>query len=100
MTILKTMAFGPAEKGRIEAGDQQALLRGLACTAALWFQIGGSDMQFRSSMGCARFASGRPTDAILAAACDLYDLLSLSPQGREALLHFRDKPVLEQAKGE
>lgn len=100
MTRSRTGAFGPAQRERIEAGDQQALLRGLAATAALWFQLGGSDIALRPQIGCVHSTGGDATDAILAAACDLYDLLALSPQGREALLHFRDQPVLEQAKGE
>lgn len=100
MTTSRMGAYGPAQKARIEAGDQQALLRGLAATSALWFQLGGSAIALRPQIGCVHAAGGGAADAILAAACDLYDLLALSPHGRESLLHFCNQPVFEQAKGE
>lgn len=95
-------AFSPDVATAIGAGDRPALLVGLVCMAAHWMELGGSDIRWRNSTGMANCVVGGTPEqrALLAAGCDLYDLLMLAPESREALLHFLDQLVLEHAKGE
>lgn len=95
-------AFGEATARAIQAGDQQALLTGLVANAALWFELAGSHIGFRKTLGAVNCAAhGAPDSGVLlAAAIDLYDVLELSPQGREALANFGRKPVLQEPKSE
>ena len=86
-------AFGPETIRQVEAGEDAALLQALVCTAALWFELAGSSIRYRAQIGAVHVLPSGAT-ALLAPACDLYDLLALSPQGRQALLDFRHKPVL------
>ena len=90
------MAYGPALAAEVAAGDQAALLQALACLAALWFELAGSRIHMRPHVGAANALPGGAA-ALLAPACDLYDLLALSPQGRQALLDFRHKPVFQDS---
>ncbi len=93
--------FGPV-LWKIADGDDAALLRGLACLVASWFETCGTDISQRPYIRTTTCLSAQTPvqQGLMAAACDLYDVMSLSPQGRKALLDFRDDPVLEQAKGE
>jgi len=90
------LAFGDDIREAIQAGNHKDLCHGLCCMAALWFHVAGTDIRLRNHI----FAANVIDNGILAAACDLYDLLELSPQGRKALLDFCNKPVFEQTKGE
>lgn len=95
-------AYSEEMSKAIAAGDQQAFFWGLISTAALWMQICGSDIHFRPTLSCAQILVQYTPEqrALMAAACDLYDLVQLFPQGREALLDFLDKPLLQERKGE
>lgn len=100
--MIQGLAFSEQVSQAIEADDQQAFLLGLISTAALWMHLGGSDIHFRPKISQAALVTQYSPEqrALLAAACDLYDLLMLCPQGRKALLDFLDKPILQEPKGE
>ncbi len=102
--MIQVSAFSPEVAQAIQSGDKQAFLVGLASTVSLWMQLGGVDILFldRCSVSFASFVVGVAPEqrALLAAGCDLYNLMMLAPESREALLHFLDQPVLEHAKGE
>ena len=102
--MTRVSAFSPEVAQAIQSGDKRAFLVGLASTVSLWMELGGIDIRSRSlcSVSFASCVAGAAPErrALLAAGCDLYNLMMLAPEGREALLDFLDQPVLEHAKGE
>lgn len=90
----------------IGSGDVDALVRALARLAIGWIRFGGVPGR---NIALTDVVANDPASsvqrspeqrALLAAGCDLYDLLAETPQGREALLQLGAKPVLKQRKGE
>ncbi|RZS80627.1 hypothetical protein EV675_3239 [Pigmentiphaga kullae] len=85
--------IGSALAPLIASGDEAALLRGLLVLAGHWMEKGGSHMKFRDRVCMADVAGPMPRGrqqrtpeqrAFLAAGCDLFDLVTSSPQGRAA----------------
>lgn len=89
-------AFSEELRRRIQAGEPEALLRGLASLSALWFAQSGSLIEMRCQLG----ASHAVAQPLLAAAMDLHDVLCLSPQGRKAVADLGGKPVPQQPESE
>ncbi len=94
---------------QIEQGDADTLISGIACLAAYWMQLGGYRLADRKEVGMTRAAAGHPDDdpqstpeqrALLAAGCDLYDMLALHPQGRQALRKLGAEPFPEDSESE
>lgn len=86
--------IGSALAPLIASGDEAALLRGLLVLAGHWMEKGGSHMRFRDRVCMVDVAGPMPRGrqqrtpeqrAFLAAGCDLFDLVTSSPQGRAAL---------------
>lgn len=89
-------AFGDATRERIEAGDVDALVSGIAALAGLWFRSAGMDIQ---SIGLAASAYQDPQkQGVILAAIALRDVLLLSPQGRQAIANLGPKPVFQNSK--
>jgi hypothetical protein len=89
-------AFGDATRERIEAGDVDALVSGIAALAGLWFRSAGMDIQ---SIGLAANAYQDPQkQGVILAAIALRDVLLLSPQGRQAIANLGPKPVFQNSK--
>lgn len=100
--VVMATAYSSELIAAIRSGDPDAFLRGLASTVFELLQLGGSHIQFRDALSVASCVTqGSPEQrGLLAAGCDLYDLMMLAPEGRKALLDLLDKPFLEHAKGE
>lgn len=96
------LPFGEATRELIAAGDNEALLRGLACLAGCWIQAAGGDVAKKSEITATNGVvhESPALGALLLAGLDLLAVIELSPQGREAIANFRSKPLLQQAKGE
>jgi len=98
------VGMGPATAAKIAAGEQTALLTSLLFLAAHWMEQGGiprfardlAAMTDALPKGSTRSAEQR---ALLAAGCDLYDLLTHAPQGRQALQDLLAQPVAHDAEG-
>lgn len=91
-----------AEQARaVAAGDEGALLQSLWFLVRAWLRAGGSCLEARPALS-ASVSVARPAEerVFLAAGCDLYDLLMLSPQGREAVLKLGLEPLLEEPESE
>ncbi len=93
----------------IAEGDNEILLRGLLFLARHWMALGGVPFLRRDMVSLSEIVLTNPAElqpktaeqrTFLAAGCDLYDVLTHSPQGREALLHLGLEPVLEKPKSE
>lgn len=80
------LCLSPHQIERIEAGDQQALVFGVACLASMWMHLLGLHSSFSSGVTYAHCVAGPDPreQGLLAAAQDLCQLLQRSPQGREA----------------
>lgn len=102
------VGMGPDTASNIALGDQGALMTALLCLAAHWMEQGGIP-RFGRSLAAMTDAlpkeSGRfsmrtaEQRALLAAGCDLHDLLAQSPQGRQALKDLLAKEVSYHAEG-
>lgn len=89
-------AFCDATRERIQAGDVDALVSGIAALAGLWFRSAGMDIQ---SIGLAASAYQDPQkQGVILAAIALRDVLLLSPQGRHAISNLGPKPVFQNSK--
>jgi hypothetical protein len=75
----------------------------LAQCARQWMRRGGSDLRWRHLIVPSEFV-GAPADAarlaLLAAGCELVDLLSESAEGRKALADLGLQPLLQQVEAE
>lgn len=102
------VGMGPDTADKIAADEQGALMTALLCLAAHWMEQGGMPRFGRSlaamtdalSTESNRFAPcSAEQRALLAAGCDLHDLLVHSPQGRQALEDLLAKEVSYHAEG-
>lgn len=81
----------------LREGDKQAFATTVAACAERWFQMAGA------YMGCSVHASHVASQAdtakagLLAAALDLRELLTQSPDGRQALRDFGFEPDVSEA---
>lgn len=75
---------------------QDNLPQAALALAQHWFKLSGSTISVRPKLRAVDIVD-RP---LLAAACDLYDLIAKTPQGRKTLSDFGLEPGLEQIKGE
>lgn len=83
-------------------GSDVSLPKAAAQMAHGWMQKAGWDLLFRYSIQSTDLVvgSGSPQERVLlAAACDLVDLLAQSPEGRQALRDLGLEPVLENFEG-
>lgn len=83
--------------------DSLALL--VAKRAQAWALAAGSTLKMRGRISPTMVAirGGQRTaeqQALLAAACELFDLLSSAPEGRQALAELGLQPLSEQRKAE
>lgn len=94
MTTIR-IAYNDALARRIEEGDTGALVKGVACMAALWLEQNGYDRQFwhRVTPGD---CLGMKSPGTAAAALSLLQLLSRSPQGRQAIADVGFQPFDQQ----
>jgi hypothetical protein len=102
------VGMGPDTVDKVAVGDPKALMTALLCLAGHWMEQGGMPRFSRSFVAMTdalpkdsdRFAQ-RPAEqrALLAAGCDLHDLLTHSPQGRQALEDLLAKPIAHHPKG-
>jgi len=93
-------------RASILAGDPSAMLRAMTSLAGKWMRAAGAHPSFyplisRSDIaGCHR--NPAPTDpvqrAFLAAGCDVLDLLSLSPEGLQAIHDLGFEPIAHHAE--
>lgn len=84
------------------AGSVQPLPMALALMARGWFCRAGWDIAWRYKIQATDLVhdDGKSADyALLAAACDVVDLLCQSPDGRQALRDLGLEPVLENFEG-
>ncbi len=102
------VGMGPDTAYKIAAGDLGALMTALLCLAAHWMEQGGMPRFGRSLAAMTdalpkesnRFAQRTAEQrSLLAAGCDLHDLLVQSPQGRQALEDLLAKEVAYHAEG-
>ena len=96
------VGMGPDTVDKIATGNQEALMTALLCLAAHWMEQGGLPRFGRSLAAMTdalpkesnRFAQRSAEQrSLLAAGCDLHDLLTHSPQGRQALEDLLAKPI-------
>lgn len=96
-----SMAFSPALGESIRAGDHAALLLGLAALARLWQVQAGFARPSRAGLARTHCVAVEPArGALLAASLDLFDVLELSPQGREVVANLARQPLFDEPKGE
>lgn len=97
----------PKNLKALESGDTNTLIMILTCFAKSWVEISGYSAQTWESISLTNAAASSNSTlikttpeqrAFLAAGCDLFALLSLTPQGREALSHLFSQPFTQQAK--
>lgn len=88
------ITLGSTLRTNLAAGDQAALLSALAGLASHWLRESGvphsiSDPPLATA---AHLLSDPARGALLSAGLDLLNILSLSPQGREAVENFGRRP--------
>lgn len=86
-------------------GNAPDLALSVAKLAAGWMKRCGLSLADRDRLGALDAAIGSrittPEERVLrAAACDLYDTLCTTPEGRQALLNLGFKPLPQNGKGE
>ncbi len=92
--------LSPSLVDAVSAGADGALLRGLWSLCAFWLERDGG-IRGRNRLGAtALMHVPAERRQIVAAGCDLHDLLISSPQGREALLGLGQKPLAEKLERE
>ncbi|MEH3087694.1 MAG: hypothetical protein PGN26_14435 [Xylophilus ampelinus] len=99
---------GVAATQRLMDGDQVELLRLLLLLSRRWMQAAGPLLQWRQRMAMtdalASEWNSRPRTteqrALLAAGCDLFDLVASTPQGWQALLDLGFDVVQQEPKSE
>lgn len=98
------IGLGPAIAARIAEGDCIALLHALFYLAASWTGNTGSPSfdRGRYSMTVAIRDPDLSAEerTLLAAGCDLYDLLTHAPQGRQALQDLLSQPIPHHSESE
>jgi len=77
----------------------------VARLAERWMRQCGMTLQMRDRLRMVDAAVGRADmtpeqRGLLAAACDLYDMLAATPEGRQALLDLGFEPLPQHPKGE
>lgn len=102
--------LSPLLAARIAAGEEAALLQALLAYARSWVESAGSRLEHREAISCVhvaadlrpKYSAGSTPEqrALLAAGCDLFDLLAATPQGRKAIADFLGNPVFQETKGE
>lgn len=88
-------AYRPVLAEQIAAGDEQALLRGIAATAMHWLRLADLPPRFWRQLTPSHCVSAaRPEhNGLVAAALDMLAVLDASPQGRKALADLGLEPV-------
>lgn len=96
---MSTVRIPSVRLDAVRAGDQQALLEALLAVVSSWFYA--SDRSGRHPTSAAEIAllGASPNAGLLAAGCDLRNLLAQSPDGRQALRDFGFQPFLEHIEG-
>lgn len=86
----------------LASGDPHALAAAAASMAADWFGRCESSVAFRGQFAVVGVVMQTDPQrrALLAAACDLVDLLGKTPQGRQALSDLGFEPFLEHVERE
>lgn len=80
-------------------------MRDIANLAKAWMERCGFPLSFRHRLAALDVAVGSRESTegertLLAAACDLIDMLSATPEGRQALRDLGFDPLLQNPKGE
>lgn len=83
----------------VRAGDQQALLEALLAFVSDWFLLSERSARYPTNATEVVRLGASVESGLLAAGCDLRDLLAKSPQGRQALCDFGFQPFLEHIEG-
>lgn len=84
----------------VRSGDAKALAIAVAACAARWLDMAGSHIAFPLHPSHVACEEGTAKAGLMAAAMDLRELLTQSPDGRQALRDFGFEPVLQHIKGE
>lgn len=84
----------------VRAGDPAALALAVVDFASGLFVMAGSDISFPCFASHVACKGGTAQAGQLAAAMDLCELLSQSPDGRKALADFGFQPVFQHIEGE
>lgn len=93
----RPFGISPGELEQLESGDIETLLSHLVSFSRRWLEISGVPVQAWGGMCFSDVAASDLTRepqktpeqrAFLAAGCDLLNLLSLTPKGREAIRHL------------
>lgn len=85
------------------AGSVYPLPNALALMARDWMRRAGYELAWRHQIQATDFVFGDESQeqrVLLAAACDVVDLLAQSPDGRQALRDLGFEPVLQNIEGE
>lgn len=85
--------------------EQNNIYRQIAKLSEWWMRRCGSTLQMRNRLRMIDAAierSGMTPEqrVLLAAACDLYDILAATPEGRQALTELGCQPFSQDSKGE
>lgn len=90
----------PVDMAAVRAGDRGAIAVAVAASAARWFSMAGSHIAFAHHPSQIACEADTAKAGLLAAAMDLRELLTQSPDGRQALRDFGFEPLLEHVEGE
>lgn len=97
MTAIKNPAV---DLQALQSGNHAAFVLAVASHANKLFSAAGSHIAFRTTAVDAVKDGDTARAGLFAAAMDLRDLLTQSPDGRQALRNFGFKPLLEHIEGE
>ncbi len=99
MTRGSVAGMGARSIKALESGDMDALLRGLLILCSNWFERAGWVVEARLAVSAADLAELPAEKRVFASvACDLHDIVTSTPQGRQALLNLRRKPLAKDLK--
>lgn len=96
---MSTVRIPSVRLSAVREGDQQAFLEALLCVASSWFYACDRSGRHPTSASEIALLGASPSAGLLAAGCDLRNLLAQSPQGRQALGDFGFQPFLEHIEG-
>lgn len=88
------------DKEAVGAGDPGAFALAVAACAARWLSMSGSHIAFPLHASHVAREEGTAKAGLMAAAIDLRDLLTQSPDGRQALRDFGFEPLLQDVERE
>lgn len=83
----------------VRTGDQAALLEAVLAVVSAWFHASDRSGRYPTSAAEIALLGASANAGLLAAGCDLRNLLAQSPDGRQALRDFGFQPFLEHIEG-